>query len=92
MKYIVNRPGDTTIEVDVRLGDRLRAEREMIARGWGTPQDSPQSWLTLAIFRAALRDKLDIPDDFDDFADTIENFEQAEIDAVPFDKAPTTAP
>lgn len=90
MKYMVHRVDTDAIEVDVRLGDKLRAEREMIARGWGSPADAPQSWLTIAIFRAALREGLDVPDNFDDFVDSVEKTTPVEVEAVPFDGAHTT--
>ena len=85
MKYIVIRPDSDNVEVDVRHGDKIRAEREMMARGYGTMKDNALTWLTLATWRACIREGLDVPADFDAFADSIEDIDRAEEDdAVPF--------
>lgn len=84
MLYLVIRPDTDDLEVDVRHGDKLRAEREMLARGLGTPKDAPMSWLSIAVWRGALRAGANVPDDFDAFVDTIEDIQQAGADAAPF--------
>ena len=43
-------------EVEVRLGDRLRAERTMIAKGYGNPTQGPSTWMALATYAAAVRE------------------------------------
>lgn len=91
MKRLIIRPDFDDIEVDVRFGDRLRAEREMSARGWGSPQSNPLTWLTLATWRACLREKADVPQDFDEFTDQIAKFQEVDGgDVDPFPEAPTT--
>ncbi len=93
MKRLIVRPELDDLEVDVRFGDRLRAEREMSARGWGSPQSNPLTWLTLATWRACLRENLDVPQDFDEFTDQISNVKEIEGgDVAPFPEAQSTAP
>lgn len=93
MKYLLKRPDSSDLTVDIRHGDKLRAEREMMARGFGTPQEASMTWLTLAAWRAAQRAELPVPDDFDEFANSIEDMVQdaAEGDAAPFPEAQHTA-
>lgn len=93
MKYTITRIDDDPIEnVEVRHGDRLRAEREMNARGFGAPKDNSLTWLTLVTWRAAKRAGHDLPDDFDTFVDTVDDIVQAEdTDAAPFPEAPSIA-
>lgn len=91
MKRLIIRPDLDDLEVDIRFGDRLRAEREMSARGWGSPQSNPLTWLTLATWRACLREELDVPQDFDEFTDQISNFREIEGgDVTPFPGAQST--
>lgn len=93
MKYVMLMADGTETEVDVRHGDKLRAEREMIARGFGTPKEASMSWLTLATWRAAQRAELDVADDFDAFANSLESIGEAsdEDDAAPFPEEQHTA-
>lgn len=92
MKYIVTRPEHGDLEIDVRQGHKLRAEREMFARGWGSPSSLSGTWLMLAFWYAARAAGEDIPDDFDDFADQIDDLRQIEgTDAAPFPKEADTA-
>lgn len=93
MRYFLksNDPELDGLEIDVTLGDKLRAEREMTARGWGKMLDQQMTFLTLAIWRAALRAGLDVPDDFDTFATALDDFGRIEgDDAAPFPPAAGT--
>lgn len=85
MKNIITRTDAEDLEVDVRLGDKIRAEREMVARGYGTPKDNAMTWLALATWRACIREDLDAPADFDEFIDSIDDIARAEeTDVDPF--------
>lgn len=85
MKNIITRTDGDDIEVDVRLGDKIRAEREMVARGYGTMKDNAMTWLALATWRACIREGLDVPADFDEFIDSIDDIGRDKgTDADPF--------
>lgn len=67
---------DGVEKVDIKLGDKMRAEQEMQARGLGRPGDSPVGWLTLAAWRAGLRadnERISKFETFDDFTNAVEN-------------------
>lgn len=86
MKNIITRAGAEDLEVDVRLGDKIRAEREMVARGYGTMKDNAMTWLALAAWRACIREGLDVPADFDEFIDSIDDIgrdEETDVDPFP---------
>lgn len=95
MKYSTVAPDNADLDglvIDVRHGDKIRAEREMVARGYGKAGDVPITMLTIAIHRAALRAGLPVPKDFDDFANGIDDFERVEdTDAAPFPRGASTA-
>lgn len=87
MKMIITPISGEDMTVDVRHGDKLRAERTMLAKGYGTATTAPGTWLSLAVHAAARRAGLDVPEDFDDFTDSIDDIKQApadEVDAAPF--------
>lgn len=91
MKFRVHRIDADDLDVDVRHGDRLRTERFMSERGLGGPKDSPLAMLTANTFYAAKRQGADIPDTYDDFADTIDDISKiGDDDVAPFSPAPTT--
>ena len=86
MKNIITRIDAEDIEVDVSLGDKIRAEREMVARGYGTMKDNAMTWMALATWRACIRQGLDVPADFDDFIDSIDDLGRdkgADVDPFP---------
>lgn len=95
MKYRIICPDAPDLdgqEIDVRHGDKLRAEREMLARGYGKATEVPVTMLTLSLYRAARRAELPVPDDFEDFTYAIDDFQRLEdTDAAPFPKGATTA-
>lgn len=83
---------DGVEKVDIKLGDKMRAEQEMQARGLGRPSDSPVGWLTLAAWRSALRTKNDRVakfETFEDFTNAVENLTAADEgdDTDPFNGA-----
>lgn len=86
----------TEQEVTVRYGDRLRAEREMTARGFGTPAQAAGTWLSVATHRAALRDGLTDIQDPEEWFDMLDNIitpdaeETEEGDNAPFEKGHST--
>lgn len=85
MKNIITRTDAEDLEVDVSLGDKIRAEREMVARGYGTMKDNAMTWMALATWRACIREGLDVPADFDDFIDSIDDIRAVKgTDAAPF--------
>lgn len=95
MKYKTIAPDAPDLDglvIDVRHGDKLRAEREMMARGYGKAGEAPVTMLTIALHRAALRAELPVPADFDDFADSVDDFQRTETgnDADPFRQGATT--
>ena len=91
MKFRVHRIDADDLDVDVRHGDRLRTERFMSDRGLGGPKDSPLAMLTSNVFYAAKRQGADIPDNYDDFADTIDDISKiGDDDVAPFSPDRTT--
>lgn len=72
--------GDT-YTVEVRLGDRLRAERMMMAKGYGNPTQGPSTWLALATHGASIREGKAIEPDFEDWADGLDDLIQVDNEA-----------
>lgn len=82
--------------VELRLGDRLRAERMMMAKGYGNPTQGPSTWLALATHGASIREGKAIEPDFEDWADGLDDLtqvdgeSQAEEEVKSFPPAPST--
>lgn len=62
--------------VNVYHADRVAAEREGAKRGWPQMTETPASYLSLQVYKAARRAKLDnIPETWEDFADLVDDME-----------------
>lgn len=95
MKMKVTPSTGDTYTVEVRLGDRLRAERMMLAKGYGNPTQGPSTWLALATHGASIREGKAIEPDFEDWADTLDDLiqvddENDDIEDKSFPGAPST--
>ena len=75
-------------EVEVRLGDRLRAERTMIAKGYGNPTQGPSTWMALATYAAAVRESKAVATDFEEWADGLDDLTQVDADEADTESFP----
>lgn len=95
MKMNVTPATGDSYEVEVRLGDRLRAERTMMAKGYGNPTQGPSTWMALATYGAAVREGKAVATDFEEWADGLDDMSQVDadddVDTESFPGAPSTA-
>lgn len=84
-KFSLTLTNHEPVTVTVRIADMVVSEQEGQRRGWGPVSDLSMSYLALQLHKAARREHDDItPASFDDFLDSVEDFESVESSDNPF--------